>query len=220
MPISATVRTTMLSTYEPGAQRNVQALQEQSPSNEFSLASWTAIHNMKNITIRPLNENDACDFHTLRLRALKEHPDAFSSTYERESAYSMEFVAERLRRTAESRNNFTLGALRQKELIGVVGFRRIDGVKEQHRGHIWGMYVRSEEQGKGIGRALLSKAIDLANSLPGLEQIELDVVTRNRQARNLYASLGFASCGIDPRALFVDGEYLDEERMVLFLSGC
>ena len=175
---------------------------------------------MQDVTIRALNGNDALSFQTLFLRALKEHPDAFGSTYERERAYSLEFVAERLRRTAESRNNFTLGALRQKELIGVVGFRRIDGEKEQHRGHIWGMYVRSEEQGKGFGKALLSNAIDLANSLPGLEQIELDVVTRNRQARNLYASLGFASCGVDPRALLVDGEYLDEERMVLFLPGC
>ena len=175
---------------------------------------------MQDVTIRALKENDACDFQKLRLRALKEHPDAFSSTYERESAYSMEFVAERLRRTAESRNNFTLGAYLQEELIGVVGFRRIDGVKEQHRGHIWGMYVRSEEQGKGIGRALLADGVERAKSLPGLEQIELDVVTRNRQARNLYASLGFASCGVDPRALLVDGEYLDEERMVLFLPGC
>ena len=151
--------------------------------------------------------------------ALKEHPDAFGSTYEREIAYSMEFVAERLRLTAESLNNVTLGAYRQEELIGVVTFRRIDGEREQHRGNILGMYVRSEEQGKGIGRALLSKAIDLAKSLPGLQQIELAVVTRNKQARNLYASLGFASYGIDPRALLVDGEYLDEERMVLFLSG-
>ena len=175
---------------------------------------------MHSVTIRPLNETDARDFQELRLRALKEHPDAFSSTYERESAYSMEFVAERLRRTAESRNNFTLGAYLQEELIGVVGFRRIDGVKEQHRGDIWGMYVRSDEQGRGIGKALLSNAIELAKSLPGLEQIELCVVTRNRQARILYASLGFASCGVDPRALLVDGEYLDEERMVLFLSGC
>ena len=173
---------------------------------------------MQNITIRSLNENYACDFQELRLRALKEHPDAFGSTYERESAYSLDFVAERLRLSAESRNNFTLGAFRQEELLGVVGFRRIDGEKEQHRGHIWGMYVRSEEQGKGIGKALLSKAIDLAESLPGLKQIELDVVTRNKQARNLYASLGFVSYGIDPRALLVDGEYLDEERMVLILS--
>ena len=173
---------------------------------------------MNNITVRPLNESDAHAFQDLRLKGLQEHPDAFASTYEREVAYSMEFVAERLRRTTESRNNFTLGAFREEDLLGLVGFYRKTGEKEQHRGHIWGMYVRSDEQGKGIGKALLSKAIDLAEALPGLEQIELCVVTRNKLARNLYASLGFVSCGIDPRALFVDGEYFHEERMVLILN--
>ena len=173
---------------------------------------------MKNITVRPLNENDARAFQELRLKGLREHPDAFASSYEREIAYSMDFVAERLRRTAKSSHNFTLGAFREEELLGLVGFYRKTGEKEEHRGHIWGMYVRSGEQGKGIGKALLADAIVRAESLPGLAQIELCVVTRNKQARNLYASLGFSSCGIDPRALFVDGEYLDEERMVLILN--
>ncbi len=174
---------------------------------------------MTDITICTLNDSDAFAYQRLRLRALKEHPDAFGSTYESESAYSLESVAERLRLTAESPNDFTLGAHRQEELIGVVRFHRITGEKEQHRGHIRGMYVRPEDQGKGIGMALLTQAVELASSLPGLEQLELAVVTRNRQARNLYASFGFVSCGIDPRSLKIDEEYLDEERMVLFLKG-
>ena len=173
---------------------------------------------MSKITVRPLNENDAHPFQSLRLKGLQEHPEAFASTYEREVDYSMEFVANRLRRTAESSSSFTLGAFRQEELLGLVGFYRKTGEKEQHRGHIWGMYVRHDEQGKGIGKALLANAIERAESLPGVKQIELAVVTRNRPAMSLYASLGFASCGIDPRALFVDGEYLDEERMVLILD--
>lgn len=176
-------------------------------------------HKMADITIRTLNDNDALDFQNLRLRALIEHPDAFSSTYECESAYALEFVAERLRLTAESPNNFTLGAYRREDLIGVVGFRRLTGEKEQHRGHIRGMYVRSEDQGKGIGKTILTHALELARSLPGLGQVELDVVTRNKQARELYASLGFVSCGAIPRALFVGGEYLDEEHMVLLMKS-
>ena len=150
--------------------------------------------------------------------ALKEHPEAFASSYEREAAYPMEFVAGRLRSTAESPQSFTLGAFQNEQMIGMVGFRRKEGEKEWHRGQIWGMYVRSDLQGKGYGKALLGMAIDLVGSMAGLEQIELCVVTRNMQARGLYASLGFASCGIDPRALFVGGEYLDEERMVLILN--
>ena len=66
----------------------------------------------------------------------------------------------------------------------------------------------------------MAKAVELAKSISGLEQVELAVVTRNKQARNLYPSLDFVSCGIDPRALFVNGEYLDEDRMVLLLKGC
>ena len=173
---------------------------------------------MNNIIVRPLNENDAHAFQELRLKGLREHPEAFASSYEREIAYTKDFVSNRLRQTAESPNNFTLGAFREGELLGMVGFYRKTGEKEEHRGHIWGMYVRSDEQGKGIGKALLTDAVKFAKSLPGLGQIELCVVTRNKQARGLYASLGFASCGIDPRALFVNGEYLDEERMVLILN--
>ena len=195
----------------PDRRRRQARMQRKHPSE-------TRPHSMADIAIRPLNEKDALDFQNLRLRVLREHPDACISTYERKSAYSLGFVAERLRLTAEAPDNFTFGAHFQEELIGVVGFIRMPGKKEQHRGEIWGMYVRSEEQGKGTGRSLLTKAVELARSLPGLEQIELGVVTRNRQARNLYVSLGFVSFGIDPSVFCLHGEYLDEERMVLFLK--
>ncbi len=117
------------------------------------------LRTMAEITVRPLNEGDARDFQDLRLRALKEHPEAFSSTYEHASAYSLQFVADRLRLTAESHDNFTLGAHLQGKLIGVVGFMRMTRDTERHRAQIWGMYVVSEEQGKGIGRSLLTDAI-------------------------------------------------------------
>ena len=90
---------------------------------------------------------------------------------------------------------------------------------ERHRAQIWGMYVVSEEQGKGIGRLLLTDAIRRASLLSGLGQIELEVVSRNKVAKHLYASLSFESCGINPRTRLVGGEYLDDERMVLFLQG-
>ena len=162
--------------------------------------------------------DDADAFRRLRLRALKEHPDAFGSSYEAECGVTLEAVAERLRRSSEAEDSFTLGAYRGSRLVGMVGFYQETREKTRHRGSIWGMYVPSEEQGKGVGRALLTRAIELARALPGLEQVELQVVTRNTRAVGLYASLGFETYGVKPRALFVDGEYLDEEHMVLLLS--
>ena len=174
---------------------------------------------MGSLNIRALTADDVGDFRRLRLRALKEHPDAFGSSYEAESALPLEAVAGRMRRTAESPDDFTLGAYREGELVGMVGFYREQREKMRHKGTIWGMFVPSEEQGRGIGRALLTEAIERARLIPGLEQVGLAVVTPNRRARGLYASLGFETYGVEPNALVVDGEHLDEEFMVLRLTG-
>ena len=45
---------------------------------------------MGHLNIRALTECDAEDFRRLRLRALKEHSDAFGSSYEAESALPLE----------------------------------------------------------------------------------------------------------------------------------
>lgn len=164
-------------------------------------------------------EDDAEDFQRLRLRALKEHPDAFGSSYEAESAQSLETMAAKMRRTAESPNAFTLGAYRDGELIGMVGFYRDTlSAKVRHKGHVWGMYVAAERQGEGVGRRLMQELLARAARIDGLEQVHLDVVTRNEAARGLYASLGFETYGVEPNALIVDGERLDEAHMVYFLE--
>ena len=185
----------------------------------FKLHALSArVGGLGNLNIRALTEDDAKDFRRLRLRALKEHPEAFGSSYQTESALPLQEVAGRLRRASESPDDFTLGAYRQAELVGMVGFFRQRNDKERHKGSIRGMYVPFEEQGKGVGRALLTQAVERARLLAGLEQVGLAVVARNKRARSLYASLGFETYGVEPNALFVDGEYLDEELMVLRLS--
>ena len=174
---------------------------------------------MGNLSIRALTEDDAEDFRRLRLRALKEHPKAFGSSYETESTLPLQVVADRLRQSSDSADDFILGAYRQSELVGMVGFFRQRNEKERHKGSIRGMYVPSEEQGKGVGRALLTQAVERARLLTGLEQVGLAVVTQNKRARSLYVSLGFETYGVEPNALVVDGEHLDEEFMVLRLAS-
>src|SRR5262249_51959083 len=128
--------------------------------------------------IRELTEADAEAFRALRLRALRDHPDAFGSSYDDEAARPLSGVAERLRAIAASANDVTLGAFVDGQLVGMVGFWRETYAKVRHRGNIWGMYTAPELRGQGIGRALLLAALAHARALLGLEQVNLSVVTR------------------------------------------
>ncbi|MGQ0452909.1 GNAT family N-acetyltransferase, partial [Bacillus sp. SS-TM] len=51
-----------------------------------------------------------------------------------------------------------------------------------------------------------------------VEQLMLDVVVGNDAAKKLYESLGFQTYGVQERSLKHNGQYWDEEHMVLFLN--
>ena len=93
--------------------------------------------------IRELGEADATEYRELRLRALREHPESFLSSYEAERARPETEVAARLARSAESPDDFILGCYVDDELVGMIGFSRDDREKQRHRGFIWGMHVKA-----------------------------------------------------------------------------
>ncbi|MFC4778948.1 GNAT family N-acetyltransferase [Paenibacillus sp. GCM10023252] len=167
------------------------------------------------MNIRILQESDAASYQQLRLSALQNSPEAFGSTYEREAAFCMETVAERVKPTPAK---FVLGAFDDKmTLLGIVSFVRETGMKTAHKANIYGMYVAEEAQGKGIGRLLMMKLIELAQEYSGVEQLNLTVVSDNEPAKRLYGSLGFEVYGVERHALKYDGQYNDEDFMVLRL---
>ena len=96
--------------------------------------------------IRELGEADATEYRELRLRALREHPESFLSSYEAERARPETEVAARLARSAESPDDFILGCYVDDELVGMIGFSRDDREKQRHRGFIWGMHARGIPQ--------------------------------------------------------------------------
>ena len=169
--------------------------------------------------IRPLAADDAAAYHALRLRALREHPAAFAQAYEEQLAMPLAEVADRLQAAWEAPDDFALGLFVGGALSGMVGFRRERRENARHKGHIWGVYVAAEAQGQGLGKRMMQEAISRAARMDGLEQINLAVVSGNPAARSLYISLGFVSYGLECRAVFVNGEYLDDEYMTLFLNG-
>ena len=102
------------------------------------------------------------------------------------------------------------------QMIGTAGFFRRPNNKERHKGHIWGVYVRPESRGKGVGSALMKEIVRRARELDGLEQITL-VASAKLPAQRLYKALGFESYGIEPHSLKIGAEYVDDVLMILRL---
>ena len=169
--------------------------------------------------IRELTNNDAFKYRGLRLRALKEHPTAFSSSYEEQKDWPLEAFAERLPTTPDSADSFILGCFVEENLIGTMW---ISSERRNSSGCTWvrssACTVAAEQQGRGVGRALLRAALGRARQEPGLALIQLSVESTNEPAKSLYASFGFETYGIERQAIFVDGEYFDEELMALKLD--
>lgn len=168
------------------------------------------------IELRVLTPDDAPTYWALRLRALREEPYAFGSSYEDSKDRPMAEVEKRL---AGEGDNFTLGAFEGETLVGMVTFHRQTGMKERHGANIFGMYVAPEAQGKGVGGALLDSLLARARTLAGLEQIHLGVATTQDSARGLYRSRGFEPYALVRRELKVGDTYVDVEGMVLWLAG-
>ncbi|WP_053374497.1 GNAT family N-acetyltransferase [Paenibacillus sp. FJAT-27812] len=165
--------------------------------------------------IRILDKSDAPLYQQLRLSSLKASPDAFGSTFEREAGFTLETVEERIKPT---KDKFVLGVFDAKGmLVGMVAFMRESGMKTAHKGNVYGMYVAPEMRGKGLGKLLMLELLIRAKACDGLEQVNLTVVSQNGGAKKLYESVGFEVYGVERNALKFNGQYFDEEMMVLKL---
>ena len=100
-------------------------------------------------------------------------------------------------------------------LIGIATFVRAAGLKERHKGNVYGVYVTPAQRGNGVGRALIAALLERVRKNAAVEQILLTVATCQEGARHLYRSFGFESYGTEPNALKVGSRYIDEDHMVL-----
>jgi ribosomal protein S18 acetylase RimI-like enzyme len=164
--------------------------------------------------IRKLTIEDGEALWVLRLRALKDNPEAFAATYEETLSKGKEQFIQRIHPKEDA---FYLGAF-ESGLVGMVYFRRDVGRKNLHKGRVLSMYVEPESRGLGLGKALLQEVITQANRLSGLEQLHLMVVTTNVAACSLYRSMGFEVYGTVLQAFKEDEHYWDEELMALRLK--
>jgi ribosomal protein S18 acetylase RimI-like enzyme len=167
------------------------------------------------VPVRLLTPEDAAVYWSLRLRALREHPEAYLTSYEESIDTPLAEVSGRL----SLLENAVFGAFDQAgALVGIAGAFREKRAKVRHKATIVGVYVAPEARGQGVGAAVVGAAVECARGWEGVTQLHLAVAVPNEPAQRLYRSLGFRTYGLEPRAIRLPDRYVDEEHMVLVVG--
>jgi len=168
------------------------------------------------IIIRKLQPHESPIYRELRLACLKNVPEYFGYTYEEEilnPKWRFETFIEN-----SSPDHFIFGAFDNGNLIGIVGFDRMDRQRARHRGEVVSLYVDSNYRGQNIGENLLRRLLEHAFTLEGIEQIQLSVIAGNKGAIKLYEKIGFRSYGFQSHYFKAEDTYMDQNFMQLFKS--
>lgn len=166
---------------------------------------------MENIQIRGLKQEDVTEMLSFINEISKEETyirlQGEQLTMDEEVRYVDDFI----RRIGEG-SAVKLLAFNGETLIGVSDVYLKDKI-EKHIG-VFGITIRKEWRGKGIGQELMKKTIaEATQKIKGLKIIELGVFANNPIAKKMYEKMGFVEYGRLPKGIKHRGEFVDHLYM-------
>ena len=167
--------------------------------------------------VRRLVPDDAPAYRALMLDALRNHPDAFTSSAEERAAQPTDWWAWRLA-PGDAVAQRVFGAFDGDALLGAAGWSRGDRAKVGHRAELFGMAVVAAARGRGAGRALV-EAVTADARAAGVLTMTLTVTDGNGAAERLYARCGFERIGLEPMAVRVGDTFVAKATLWRRLDG-
>lgn len=164
---------------------------------------------MSEFEIRELSIVDWKAYKSVRLNSLKDSPDSFGSTYEREISFSESDWHSRLMPKPGTNISIPLIAEVDGKPVGLAS--GVVWESDPNVTHIYQMWVSPEARGIGIARALLDRIAEWAKRRR-CESLALSVTTINTAAVSLYQSVGFSASG--PLEALREGSALKIQPMV------
>ncbi|MCA9972899.1 MAG: GNAT family N-acetyltransferase [Anaerolineales bacterium] len=159
---------------------------------------------MTPIRIRPVHPDDAVQLH-----AIVSDPRVARTLVQLPSMELAETLAWMERRTP---GYHRLVAEHDGRILGAANLRQAQNPRMRHSGRI-GLFVHADHWRQGVGAALLTALIDLADNWLNLRRLQLEVFTDHAAAIRLYERFGFAAEGVARRAVFGSGRFHDELLM-------
>jgi ribosomal protein S18 acetylase RimI-like enzyme len=141
------------------------------------------------------------EYRKLRLESLKMSPLAFGSSYEEEASLGES--------EWKGRMKSALFAMVGPEPVGMIVCTFNKEAKFKHIAEVYSFYVRPSNRGKGIGSALLDRALRMAGSNTQVIKVRLYVNSQQRSAVRVYEKAGFAVVGTLEREMRIGRRYYE-----------
>lgn len=114
----------------------------------------------------------------------------------------------------EAENQLYILGLLDDEIVAMLSFAARSRPRIRHTGE-FGMSVRKEHWGQGIGSLMLDTLIAWGRGSDVITKINLHVRTDNASAIQLYKRKGFVIEGTISKGTYIDGHYFDQHHMGL-----
>lgn len=147
------------------------------------------------------------EYRDLRLRALQEDPEAFSSSYADSLEQPEQFWKTRLADAERGERSWLLFARKDNRLVGMIG-AFIEGDSTE-TATVVSVYVPREERGNGISSRLMGEMLRVLSEIPTLRKARLDVNVSQVAAIRVYKRFGFSETGRKP-AMTGAGEAVEQ----------
>lgn len=174
------------------------------------------LKNNKTLILRNCDYDDAQAFldffrqSTSETENLVRYPEEIIITPEKEGQI--------LDRIMNSEDQWSIGVFDGKRIVGNINFGSIGNrIKIRHR-ITFGITILKEYWNLGLGSILIQEMLDVLKENE-YEQVELEVLSCNSNAIQLYKKFGFEEYGRIPHGIkFKNGEYMDLISMIKFLK--
>ena len=170
------------------------------------------------VDVRPITEAELAPWWEVRLRGLREHPEAFGADATSAQAEGPGFLVASTFGPSAGVNALFGAFAPDGEIVATTGVLGNRG-KRAHIAVIWGVYVVPEARRRGLASRLIGAAIAHCREFPHILQIHIDVTADNTAALHLYTAAGFVPWGREPRAIALPGRFYDEIHLALMLDG-
>ena len=168
------------------------------------------------IDVRCILADEGSLLREVRLAALANAPGAFLETLDEVAADSEDVWDARAASSTGEGDALIMLALHEGRPVGMAGVAREFGQRRRHRATLWGVWLDPAQRGRGVGRQLVTTALDWARARD-VRAVYLEVVENEDPSWSLYGRLGFVRREVDPFGAHVDGHDVALEHLVLVL---